>query len=343
MGNIHFQRYADLAFATTVFRVAPTLELKIMRPVNHLNAAGHMYPAAWKLVDDFRASRGVDLPDWPQWCFLPLAGWYTIVSEGKQISLNRVPDIGRLAAIGTWRYSQGIYRFDDHVYEAIKDTIPSGEMPVDVLYRLPEWCIYIETPGTKWMGDTLYGFWAHLEFDMNEKRPELRLVLDTENALLPLPLHLGKWTMTEAVDRAFQETVNQSRKIGFPLPTDERRPDELAAELYGLVSLVLYLCSEEPEIDDEREPGAYPQRPRPTRTKKGWRLFPAKRPRMWTVASKLGDQLRQAANPGDATGKGKAPHLRRAHWHGFWTGPKDGERKFIYKWLPPVAVGVGPQ
>ena len=60
--------------------------------------------------------------------------------------LNRVPDVGLLAAIGTWRYSQGIYRFDDSVYEALRDTVPSGDMPVDVLYRLPEWCVYIETP-----------------------------------------------------------------------------------------------------------------------------------------------------------------------------------------------------
>jgi len=26
--------------------------------------------------------------------------------------------------------------------------------------------------------------------------------------------------------------------------------------------------------------------------------------------------------------------LRRDHWHGLWTGPSDGERKFVYKWLP---------
>jgi hypothetical protein len=36
------------------------------------------------------------------------------------------------------------------------------------------------------------------------------------------------------------------------------------------------------------------------------------------------------------------PHYRRAHWHHFWTGPRNvpGERKLILKWLPPIPVGI---
>lgn len=312
-----------------------------MRPLNHLAAAGGMYPDAWKQVEGFRADRGTHLPDWPNWCFLPMAAWYAIVSEGGNMPLERVPDVGRLAAIGTWRYSQGIYRFDESVYDALRDTVPSGDMPVDVLYRLPEWSVYIETPNSDWMGDTLYGFWAHLEFDINEQKPELRLVLDTEQSLMPIPLHMGKWTVTEAVDRAMQETLKQARKIGISTPASPPPSDLLAEKLYGLVSLVLYLCSDEPEIDDEREPGSTPQRPRPTRTKGGWRLFPAKRPRVWSVGKQLGEQLRKPAEPSETAGNKKSPHLRRAHWHGFWSGPRDGERRFNYKWLPPIAVAAG--
>lgn len=312
-----------------------------MRPIKHLSAAGGMYPAAWKAVESFRAGRGADLPDWPQWCFLPLAAWFAIVSEGGNMPLNRVPDVGRLAAIGTWRYSQGIYRFDESVYNALRETVPMGDMPVDVLYRLPEWSVYIETPGADWMGTPLHGFWAHLEFDINQQKPELRLLLDTEQSLMPIPLHMGKWTITEAVDRAMQEAIKQGCALGMTRPSTPPPSDDLAANLYGLVSLVLYLCSDEPEIDDEREPGISPQRPTPTRTKNGWRLFPAKRPRVWSVGTELGEQLRKSAEPGETTGKTKSPHLRRPHWHGFWSGPRDGERRFNYKWLPIITVGAG--
>lgn len=312
-----------------------------MRPLNHLAAAGGMYPNAWKQIDIFRAGRGQDLPDWPSWCFLPMAAWYAIVSEGGKMPLERVPDVGRLAALGTWRYTQGIYRFDTDVYAALTDTIPNGEMPVEVLLRLPEWCVYIETPGHSWLGQPLHGFWAHLEFDISSKRPELRLLLDTDDQLIPMPLHMGPWTVTEAVDRAMSEADRQAFKaLGVKLPPAPS--DQIAAQLYGLVSLVLYLCSEEPELDDERAPGTSPSRPTPTKTKKGWRLFPATKPRIWTVAAKLGGQLRKNPIAGDGDGDGGdrkvSPHIRQAHWHGYWLGKKDGERRFKYKWLPPTLV-----
>ncbi|MGC6378155.1 hypothetical protein ACNO7L_10190 [Bisgaard Taxon 45] len=40
--------------------------------------------------------------------------------------------------------------------------------------------------------------------------------------------------------------------------------------------------------------------------------------------------------------KTRRPHIRRAHWHGYWTGKRDEpeNRKFDLKWLPPFAVGL---
>lgn len=31
-------------------------------------------------------------------------------------------------------------------------------------------------------------------------------------------------------------------------------------------------------------------------------------------------------------------HTRRAHWHHYWVGPRDGERKLILHWIPPTYV-----
>ncbi|WP_045860289.1 AcrVA2 family anti-CRISPR protein [Teredinibacter purpureus] len=299
------------------------------RPLNHLNAAAKLYPNAWKQIETFRSSKGRDLPDWPNWCFLPFAAWYAIVSEGGNMPAHLLPDVSRLAALGTWRYSQGVYTFNEHALAAIAETIPSGDMPCDVLHRLPEWCLYIETPQKKWLGDTLHGFFASLEFDINKKTPELRLLLDTETALTPLPIHMGPWTITEGIDRAIQ----QSQDFGAPNIGDITTP--IAADVYGLISLLLYICSDEPEIDNDKEPNATPQRPRPKKTKRGWQLFPAKKPRIWKVGEKIGENLaKEHTNEGGA----KSPHLRRAHWHGFWSGPREGERRYHYKYLPPTFV-----
>jgi hypothetical protein len=77
------------------------------------------------MVEQFLADRGRDVPSWPRWCFLPLAGWYAIKSAhiGKdRLGLDRAGDIARLAALGTWRYSLGVYRYDQAGYDALIST-----------------------------------------------------------------------------------------------------------------------------------------------------------------------------------------------------------------------------
>ena len=319
------------------------------RPINHLSAAMKLYPSTGRMVDMFRADRGKDIPDWPAWCFMPMAAWYAVVSQdnvsdllpGQRLPPRLILDVGRLAALGTWRYSQGIYRLDTDLQAALGETIIIGDMPSEVLFRLPEWCVYIETPGRTWLGDTLYGYWAHLEHDVNSGRAELRLVLDTEQQLIPVPVHIGQWTVTEAIDRMVGESKRQAdlnNLVKPPLSMDNVAA--VATEINPLISLLLYLCSEEPDIDDERQPGESPHRAKPKKVKGGWRLFPAEKPRIWTVGSKIGEQLRQVnSSVSSETGRTVKVHLRKGHWHGFWTGPRTEKQKFIYKWVMPMIVG----
>lgn len=130
-----------------------------LRPVEHLNHAMKLYGSTGGMVDGFRADRGKGLPEWPPWCFMPMAGWYAVVCQdnfeqllpGQRLPLHLIADVARLAAIGTWRYSQGVYRFDANLLTAITATVLKGDVPSTVLYRLPEWSLYIETPGHQWL------------------------------------------------------------------------------------------------------------------------------------------------------------------------------------------------
>lgn len=312
----------------------------IPRPMGHLKAAGRLYPRAWKMVDQFRAGRGRDLPKWPSWCFMPMAGWYAIISAdfgGGKIPVNTGMDIGRLAGIGTWRYSQGIYRFDPDIYSALWDTPIAGDIPAEVLLRLPEWCMYIETPGGEWAGQPLYGFFVHLEWDANDHRHELRLLLDTEQLLLPFPVHLGEWPLLSAVQRAINESsrhIPMGTMVELPSTSDV---EQLSSTLAPMISLVLYLCSDEPDFGPKKKP----QRPKPKRTKKGWRLFTPPIPMIWNVGERIGKTIRDAhlhtyERAGNRTVR---PHLRRGHWHGYWTGPRTEEQRFRYHWVMPMMVG----
>jgi hypothetical protein len=322
------------------------------RPKQHLIAAGKLYPGAWKQVDILRQSKGLDLPDWPDWCYLPLAGTHAIVSEGGSMPHHLLGDVGRLGALITWRITQGIYRFDPALYAAIIDTPMNSAIPCDMLYRLPEWCVYLETPDLHWAGEPLHGFFAHLEHDINTSRPELRLLLDTDSALTPLPLHLGNWTLEEALQRMQKEAIRQSIAASRSRLAAEISSADIATrasnELAPLISLLLYLCSAPEEIGTA---GHRPSNPQPKRTKQGWRMFPPDKASTWDVGHRIGSALRRAyqrseTSPPEQAGTGSSPrgHVRRAHWHGFWKGPKDperaAERQFQLRWLPPIPVNL---
>jgi hypothetical protein len=314
------------------------------RPKQHLIATARMYPGAWRQADAFRAGRGKDWPDWPDWCFLPMAGWYAIVSADAGIQklgpqhAHLIGDIGRLAALGTWRMTQGVYRFDPDLFAAVAGTPVEGDLPADLFYRLPEWCIYVETPGQRWFDSPLYGYFAHLEWDANTGREELRLVLDSDAALQPLPIHIGQWPLAEAVRRAVAEAKRQAVYHGATALA-AALPERIDFQLDPLVSLLLYLCSEHAEIGDGAE---RPRNPEPKRTKKGWRLFAPDKMRAWDVGARIGAALRRGSSAvregGDGTHASPRPHVRRAHWHTYLVGPGRSERRL--KWLPPIPVNV---
>lgn len=325
------------------------------RPRQFLNSISKAYPDAWRWSDSFRSDRGKDgLPDWPNWCFLPMAAWYAIVSGGSSapLSIDRVQDVGVLSALGTWRTTQGIYRFDPTLYASIIDTPLAGDIPHDVLYRLPEWCVYVETPGLQWRTQSMHGFFAHLESDANTQRVELRLVIDADT-LTVFPLHLGPWPLSEAISRMVTESNMQLRQFGLKDALPDHLDTGFSADIEPIISLLLYLCSQNAEIGDRMK---IPRNPAPTKTKKGPRLFPPNNATTWDVGVRMGAAIRAAGHEsqgstGQASGShgSPRPHIRRAHWHGFRSGPMktpDGReiptanRRYDLKWLPPIPVNL---
>ena len=40
------------------------------------------------------------------------------------------------------------------------------------------------------------------------------------------------------------------------------------------------------------------------------------------------------------TGRHVAPHVRRGHWHGYWTGPREKPTGLEIKWIAPTVVNA---
>lgn len=315
-----------------------------LRPVWHLEGASKMYPNAWKMIDPYRAARGTELPDWPDWCFLPMAAWYNIVADdagSAAVPPARIPDVARLAALGAWRYSQGIYRLDPDLYQAVIHTPPTDSIPNEALLHFPEWCLYVETPGLSWFDRPLYGFFAHLEYDTKQHHTELRLLFDGEELLAPFPLHLNGGSLLESVNQSLDVALRQAKAVGFSHSGYAKQKNVMAAEITNeirpIISLLLYVLSNAVDWPDRQRPS----NPEPKKTRRrGFRLFPADHPRVWNLGTTVGEKIRDYRDRSHKDGYRLKPHIRRAHWHGFWKGPRDGEREYFLKWLPPIPVGV---
>jgi hypothetical protein len=355
----------------------------VRRLGQHVASVQRKYPDIWKQVDQLRAERGKTLPKWPAWCFLPLAGAYAIITGGRDDIKPTGSDIGVVGALAAWRITKGIYDFDPTVLDELWKTPVDGDIPAEVLDKLPEWCCYVPfDPPRRLLEDEpdCHGFFVHLEHDQNDGRRELRFLLDLEPLrLTAVPLHLVG-NLADCVQATMVETLRQFRAndasnqgsnlkrylIGkHPDVADEDLDDlvlraiqqtaeRMPGYLASLISITLYLCSTTAEILGRDGRNRPLNRPLLTKTKGGMRMFAAQQMQMWEVGYRLGATLRASAPGVSGPDRGGAhatprPHIRRAHWHAFWTGPKakglvrETDRKLILKWLPPIYVAMGDE
>lgn len=323
-----------------------------LSPVEILNAYTRRYPQAWAQMEHFRLGKG-GFADWPDWCWVPVAGAYAVVSGGgsNTVPPDRLHDVGVVHALAAWRLSQCVYRFDPELYDRIAETPMSAEVPVEALLRLPEWCVYIETNPE---AEGILGFWACLESDQNDGHTELRISMHfADGKVFCLPLHLVPGgTMKDCLDDTMRYTADMAALFWDKPATPEARQSLMAEGekatglMSRLVNLVLYLCADSPDID-----GKKPEKAAPVKTKRGPRWFPAQKQTVHEVGYRISRWMREARASAERTagtdesGRQITPHIRRAHWHGFWSGKKSEPetRKFGVRWLPPTPVGFSAE
>jgi len=333
-------------------------------------AVGRAYPDAWQQIDAFRRQRG-SAPDfdWPDWCYMPIAAGYAIASGGgdNRVPWERAHHPAIITALAAWRMTQGIYRYDPALYADLVATPIEGNLPDSVLMRLPEWCVYIEMDGAlAWGSSPICGFWAHLECDVTRGNArELRLLMDTAEApelaldarrgLCPVPIILSGDSLAAGLQRVLDSGMQQAAQNGLSFATPKESGASVAATLQPMISLLLYLCSESPDLT-RRGKIEHPANPEPVRTRRaGWRLFAADGPREWDVGVRIGAALRAAyareETGGEAATAGRhvRPHVRRAHWHTILSGKRkrdDGtpipaaDQRRELRWMPPIPIAI---
>lgn len=318
------------------------------RPRELLRDFTRLYPDLFTEVARYRAEHS---KEWPPWCYCPSGVAYEYVvsrtydsMEAFHLSGDGIAMISAELApiLAAWRMGMGVYCFDPALAAALVET-PATALPAEVLLMLPEWCLYVETPW--WREAGTLAFFACLDYDyessLKNGLPGLRILFDCGDDAPPVtyPLTLTAATIDESLAYQRQITKMTLERLGYDFPVEtkfSRDGGALEPLLPGCISLLLYLCSTEPDY-----PGTdRPKNPSPVKTKKGWRLFPAASPRIWEIGRTVGERLRAAqADQLQATVDRAAPrpHLRRAHWHTYRIG--QGRQGYRVRWLHPILVG----
>lgn len=265
-------------------------------------------------------------------------------------TLQQAPQIlGLFLMLAAWRPTQRIFRFDASLAEMLADTEFSGTVPAEVLTRIPVWGLFVELPEFNLQGEPCNGFWFYFEQQPSQATHVMRFVFNT-----PRLGHAVSIDVAETLEdgyRLFEERAAANTDLmGYaPItPTEQRMLLEDFALARRMMNLVLYLCSEEPDVSGD---GPWQNFPAPRKTKKGMRLFAPEQEDRWLVGERIGAALRLhdadaavidagAQDADDAPGRRVKPHVRRAHWHKYRTGPRDGQGHWVVKWLQPVFVKV---
>lgn len=276
---------------------------------------------------------------WPTWCWAPakifaeaLINWVPPLNHpARRSPRERAMLHAQAECFAPWRTTQGIYRLHPALLEELWATPLDGEIPTEALQRLPAWCVYIELETDDqpmhYGAFDLRGFWIHLSADLAKNTGLGLTFLDTKGRLIIYHLRLM---------RTLEESFLASQEYGYV--TDP----ELRKLAHHALSVALYLCADATEVPAKR-----PAPPRWVQGKKRPLTPVAKNPEIHPCGYRIGAALdfakkqRAAREAAAASGSAPLPHVRRAHWHTYWTGPRkgQGEQRPVLKWLHPILVG----
>jgi hypothetical protein len=121
----------------------------------------------------------------------------------------------------------------------------------------------------------------------------------------------------------------------FMYPADEVVDMSDCEDAYGyqIMSVMLYISAVKDTIPKPLRSIGYTKQP-----KKIKHFDPPEHTTSVVLGAKLGERLRTGYT-GAAFSNGMKAHIRRAHWHNYWTGPKDN-RRLICKWTNSTGVNM---
>lgn len=309
-------------------------------PLELLKKINDQIPWIWEEAEEFRKyNERKNYSLWPRWCYVPVSVFLNIIGNGNDrvyyspegMKYARLAQIS--AALAPWRISKEIYVMDSEVEKILLDQ-DDTKVEADILLNLPYYCFYIKTN----LIDNMDGFFVSLEYDDMDKSKEIRFVYIRPNMeWFEVPVFLKYQTIQESLEFLFKDGG---------LELDDESSKRTCDLINKSLQLVLYILAANSDIEEnvEQKKIYKPSSKNQSTVKDKYSEV-----RKWDVGYRVGKSIRvntertkseteYSHNTGSHSPK--RPHMRRGHWHNFWTGPRDGDRKLVLRWVPPTFIGL---
>lgn len=318
-------------------------------------------PDIWERVEKIRAEKK---SNWPEWCYIPTREGVDIAFDlcGRD-ALDSSYYGQQISTLAPWRLSKEIFLIDPQLEEELCKQ-ENLNIPAECLMKLPYPCFYV-----KFQGDTMKSFlydgvFVRLDADPSRGNELKLLFASADGRTTGFPISLEAKTVTESfkkvVELAYANLQRIRDEAAVKRLSEKVRQyveDSTAELLQKTLQLVLYLCAENAELVPE--PSATGRETTSALKDVVTRKDRYSDIRKWDVGVRIGAAIRKyrseakTENPESLDEEVKSetkertghasprPHMRRGHWHHFWTGAKkDVEgRKLVLRWIPPTFIG----
>lgn len=310
-------------------------------PLQLVAEAKKKRPQIWNVIDSL--SQSEQLKDKNIYMASGLISSFLEATEkGTQEDINVLAS--ELHALSAWRRNKKIYTFHQALASELLAAYDSAAvLPVDVFLNLPFDGIFIEC-----VQKNIY-FFVTKDYDVINSASSLSFYFPTLagfSASLPL---LPDLSLEKIIDRSIKKLVEQVYGMDeqlqqhYDFNTKSMQTTQFIDNLKIALPLLLYLCAQNCENEENPEQKKI-YRPRSASAS----IKDARREiKKFDVGYRIGaaivaHQTKKATDPEDVrersgTSSPKSAHVRRGHYHHFWTGPRS-DRKLILKWVNPSFI-----
>lgn len=266
-----------------------------------------------------------------------------------EIPANQRKEAARIAngicALAAWRVSKQVYHFEKEMELLLYQQIEDIKLPAGVLKNMPYPCIYVESPNLQ--ENDFHGFFVYYDED-HEHMESLKFMLICPN---------GREVQMHGIELADGKSISECLaallKKCYQTENVEGKVQERIQIIEKMLQLVLYICAVNADIQPASEgTKTVSRKMKQVRDQYG-------EINKWDVGVRVVKELQQSrkkqsgdiSNNQEKREKEEAhkafrrrpvPHVRRGHWHTYWTGRKDGSeaRHLILKWIPFTYINV---